>query len=82
MTLLYDALLGEILALSRARDSLPRHSHIEVLFEVAILRLEEQAAAHLQSWKISGQEVAAVPLDLTESDGESMNSNVGARLAR
>ena len=82
MNLLYDALLGEILALKTAKGSLPSHCHIEGLFEVAILRLEEQAAAALRSWKISEQKAAAVPLDLGELDCESMNLNPVARVAR
>ena len=82
MTLLYDALLGEILALKTAKDSLPSHCHIGVLFDVAILRLEEQADAVLRSWKISEQRAAAVPLDLGALDRESMNLNPVARVAR
>ena len=82
MTLLYDALLGEILALKTAKDSLPRHCHIEVLFEVSILRFEEQAAALLGAGQISEHKAAAVPLDLAELDRDSMNLNAGARLAR
>jgi hypothetical protein len=82
MTLLYDALLGEILALKMARDSLPSYCHIEVLFEVAILRLEEQAAAVLRPSKISGQKAAAVSLDLGELERESMNLNAVTRSAR
>ena len=41
----FDIVLTDIAMLEIARDGLPRHSHIESLFELTLHRLREEADA-------------------------------------
>jgi hypothetical protein len=60
--LAYEALLGEILALETARDSLPPNSEIAALFGFTIARLAELVDAILWSGSSLGKWAPAPPL--------------------